>query len=182
MRRIAFIAMAGALAFGLQMNQVAEAQVPMQPAQTDFSYWPVSPGAWTYRAVTGGSEAAFVDGAGATRMVIACGKLTRLVTLSRISAAPASSLSFWTSSDSRNLASRFDQPSGRIIAQVGGDGSAARRNRIQPRPVRGLDARITSAGHAGGNRNRSCCRGLPRVGFRHANSQRLQICSALQVL
>ena len=120
MRRIAFVAMAGALAFGPQLNQVAEAQVPSQPAQTDFSYWPVSPGRWTYRAVTGGSEAAFVDGAGATRMVIACGKLTRLVTLSRISAAPASSLSFWTSSDSRNLASRFDQPSGRIIAQVGG--------------------------------------------------------------
>ena len=120
MRRIAFVAMAGALAFGPQLNQPAEAQVTTQPAQMDFSYWPVSPGAWTYRAVTGGSEAAFVDGAGATRMVIACGKLTRLVTLSRISAAPASSLSFWTSSDSRNLASRFDQPSGRIIAQVGG--------------------------------------------------------------
>ena len=115
MRRIAFVAMSGALAFSS-----LQAQVPMQPAQTDFSYWPVSPGRWTYRAVTGGSEAAFVDGAGATRMVIACGKLTRLVTLSRISAAPASSLSFWTSSDSRNLASRFDQPSGRIIAQVGG--------------------------------------------------------------
>ena len=65
MRRIAFVAMSSALAFGS-----LQAQVPMQPAQTDFSYWPVSPGAWTYRAVTGGSEAAFVDGAGATRMVI----------------------------------------------------------------------------------------------------------------
>ena len=52
-------------------------------------------------------------------MIIACGKTTRLVTLSRISAAPASSLSFWTSSLSRNLPSRFDQPSGRVIAQVG---------------------------------------------------------------
>jgi hypothetical protein len=52
-------------------------------------------------------------------MVIACGKLTRLVTLSRISAAPAATLSFWTSSATRDLPSRFDQPSGRIVTQVG---------------------------------------------------------------
>ena len=115
MKRIAFVAMACALAFGQ-----AQAQVPAAaPAPVDFSYSPVSPGSWTYRAVAGGSEASFVDGTGSARMIIACGKTTRLVTLSRISAAPASSLSFWTSSLSRNLPSRFDQPSGRVIAQVG---------------------------------------------------------------
>ena len=115
MKRIAFAAMACALALGQ-----AQAQVPAPgPAPVDFSYSPVSPGSWTYRAVAGGSEASFVDGTGTARMVIACGKVTRLVTLSRISAAPASSLSIWTSSMSRNLTSRFDQPSGRVVAQLG---------------------------------------------------------------
>jgi hypothetical protein len=119
-RRIAFVAMAGVLALGLQIIEAAQAQVPA-PAQgsADFSYSPVSPGSWSYRAVVGGSEASFVDGTGTARMMILCGKVTRLVTLSRISTAPASSLSIWTSSMSRNLPSRFDQPSGRVIAQVG---------------------------------------------------------------
>jgi hypothetical protein len=106
-KKIAFAAMACALAFG-----------PAK-AQADFSYSPVSPGTWTYRAVAGGSEAAFVDATGTARMVVACGKVTRLVTLSRISAAPAASMSFWTSSATRDLASRFDQASGRVIAQLG---------------------------------------------------------------
>jgi len=109
-KRIALFATACALAFG-----PAKAQV----SGTDFSYSPVNPGSWTYRAVTGGSEASFVDGTGATRMVIACGKVTRLVTLSRISTVPATGLSFWTSSTKRDLSARFDQPSGRVIAQVG---------------------------------------------------------------
>ena len=111
MKRIALFATACALSFG-----PAKAQV----SATDFSYSPVTPGSWTYRTATGGSEAAFVDGTGATRMVVVCGKVTRLVTLSRISAAPASALSFWTSSARRDLTARFDQPSGRVIAQVSG--------------------------------------------------------------
>ena len=110
MRRIAFVAMAGALAL---------CPLQAETSGADFSYSPVNPGSWTYRAVTGGSEAAFVDGTGTTRMVIACGKVTRLVTLSRVSAAPAATLSFWTSSASRNLAARFDQPAQRVITQVG---------------------------------------------------------------
>jgi hypothetical protein len=110
-KRFAFVAIAGAFAV---------APLQAQTASTDFSYSAVAPGAWTYRAVTGGSEAAFVDGGGGTRMVIACGKVTRLVTLSRVSAAPATTMSFWTSSATRELASRFDQPSGRVIAQLSG--------------------------------------------------------------
>jgi hypothetical protein len=106
-KRIAFAAMVCAFLLG-----------PAK-AQVDFSYSGVSPGSWAYRMVAGGSEAAFVDGSGSTRMVIACGSTTRLVTLSRISAAPAASLSIWTSSASRNLTSRFDQPSGRVISQLG---------------------------------------------------------------
>jgi hypothetical protein len=109
-KRIALIAMTCALASGASA----------QENRGDFSYSPVSTGAWGYREIAGGSEASFVDGAGTTRMVIACGKITRLVTLSRVSAAPAASLSFWTSSSSRSLSARFDQPSGRVIAQLGG--------------------------------------------------------------
>ncbi len=127
MRRIAFIAMACAIALGPLQAQI--------PATADYSYWPVSSGAWAYRAVPGGSEASFVDGTGNARMIIACGKVTRLVTLTRISAAPASSLSIWTSSVVRNLPSRFDQASGRVIAQVGAadpllDAIALSRGRI----------------------------------------------------
>ena len=127
LKRIAFVAIAGAIAFGPLQAQTA--------ATADYSYWPVSPGSWTYRAVPGGSEASFVDGTGSARLIIACGKLTRLVTISRISAAPASSLSIWTSSLSRNLPSRFDQASGRVIAQVGAadpllDAIALSRGRI----------------------------------------------------
>jgi hypothetical protein len=109
-KRIALFAAACLLAFGSSKAQVTA---------TDFSYSPVSPGSWAYRAVAGGSEASFVDGTGTTRMVIACGKVSRLVTISRMSGAPAASLSFWTSSSSRNLGARFDQPSGRVIAQIG---------------------------------------------------------------
>ena len=127
MKRIAFVAMAGAIAF-----RPLQAQTP---TTADYSYWPVSPGSWTYRAVPGGSEASFVDGTGSARMIIACGKLTRLITISRISAAPASSLSIWTSSATRSLPSRFDQVSGRVIVQVGAadpllDAIALSRGRI----------------------------------------------------
>ena len=112
MRRIAFFAMAGALVLG----SVARAQTP---AIVDFSYSTVTPGSWTYREVVGGSEATFVDGAGTARAVFTCGKVTRLVTLSRISAAPAAGLSIWTSSASRDLPSRFDANARRVIAQLG---------------------------------------------------------------
>jgi len=113
-RRFAFVAMAGALSCAS-----LQAQVPVAPAPIDHSYSPVSPGAWTYRAVPGGSEAAFVDSTNTTRIVVACGTVSRLVTISRISAAPAATLSFWTSSATRDLPARFDNLSKRVIAQVG---------------------------------------------------------------
>ena len=108
MKRIALIAAACVPAFG-----PASAQVPAG----EFSFSPVSQGSWGYRAVPGGSEATFVDATGTARMAVACGRVTRLVTLSRISAAPASSFSLWTSSATRNLGATFDQRSGRVIAQ-----------------------------------------------------------------
>lgn len=111
MKRIAFAAMACAAAFA-----PVQAQVPA----ADFTDSPISPGSWTYVPVAGGSEARFIDSAGTIRMVIGCGRVTRLVTLSRISAAPAATLSFWTSSTSRSIGARFDQPSQRVITQLNG--------------------------------------------------------------
>ena len=112
MKRIAFAAMAAALS-------CAKLQAQTPSAATDYSYSPITPGAWTYRPVAGGSEASFVDTTGITRLVATCGKVTRLVTLSRISAAPAATLSFWTSSATRDLPARFDINSKRVIAQIG---------------------------------------------------------------
>ena len=109
MKRIALIAAACVLALS-----PASAQVPAG----EFSFSSVTSGSWRYRAVAGGSEATFVDTTGTARMAISCGRVTRLVTLSRISAAPASSLSLWTSSATRNLGATFDQRSRRVIAQV----------------------------------------------------------------
>ena len=94
MRRFAFAAMAGAL-----VCAPLQAQVPV--AAADYSFSPVSPGTWTYRAVAGGSEATFVDTTNLARLVVGCGTSIRLVTISRISAAPAATLSFWTSSATR---------------------------------------------------------------------------------
>ena len=122
------------LAFAAVICASAITPLQAQTAAADFSFSGVTPGAWIYRSVTGGTEAAFLDGAGATRMVIACGKVTRLVTLSRVSTAPATTMSFWTSSVTRDLTSRFHQPSGRVIAQVGG---------LDPL----LDAIVFSRGH-----------------------------------
>jgi hypothetical protein len=111
-KRIALIATACA--------SICVPAVAQDSSNVDFSYSPVSRGSWTYREITGGSEASFVDGTSTTRMIVACGKVTRLVTISRTSTAPAANLTFWTSSASRNLAARFDQPSGRVIVQLGG--------------------------------------------------------------
>ena len=111
MKRFAFFAMAGACFCAPLQAQVS--------ATADYSYSPVSPGAWNYRAVTGGSEATFVDTTNTARIVVACGTVTRLVTISRISGAPAATLSFWTSSATRDLPARFDVNAKRVITQVG---------------------------------------------------------------
>ncbi|NUT01396.1 MAG: hypothetical protein HOP96_10505 [Sphingomonas sp.] len=133
MKRIAPVAIGVALA-GALASVPLQAQVPAR-AVTDFSYSPVTPGSWTYREVAGGSEATFVDTTGTARAVMTCGKVSRLVTISRVSPVPAASISIWTSSASRDLASRFDLISKRVVSQFGGwdsflDAIAFSRGRI----------------------------------------------------
>jgi len=109
--RIASTAIAGALALG-SLQTMAHAQATV----ADFTYAPVSPGSWAYMATTLGSEAAFIDGAGTRRVVVSCVRTTRQVTFSRTSAAPAASISIWTSSALNNLPSRFEQAAQRVTA------------------------------------------------------------------
>jgi hypothetical protein len=59
-----------------------------------------------------------MDSTNTARLVLLCSTVTRLVTISRISAAPAATLSFWTSSATRDLPARFDVNSKRVITQL----------------------------------------------------------------
>ena len=92
------------------------AQVAGVPAALDFSTSPTIPGAWSYRAIPGASEATFVDTSGGVRLSVNCTRAVRRVTVSRTSAAPAASLFIWTSSAQRTLPARFDQNAMRVSA------------------------------------------------------------------
>lgn len=78
------------------------------PAQIDLqSVRPIS-GAWAYRAITGGSEADFVDASSAVRMEIRCNRAARTVSIIRTQVpAAAPSLAIWTTSLSRTIPARF---------------------------------------------------------------------------
>ena len=107
MKRFAFVATAGLFALN-----AAKAQ------SVDFSYSAVTTGSWSYAPSVSGSEARFTDSAGAVRAAITCARVTRQVSLSRSSLAPAATMSIWTSSASRELASRFDQAALRVTTQT----------------------------------------------------------------
>ena len=110
LRHFAQVATAAALSLA-----AAQAQAP----GGDYSHVGATPGSWGYVAVSGGSEARFVDTSGTIRLAIGCARAARQVTISRISAAPATALFVWTTGGSRNLPARFDQKSYRASAQVG---------------------------------------------------------------
>jgi hypothetical protein len=87
-------------------------------AQSDFSAARPAAGAWAYRPDANGSEAAFVAATGGVQLSLRCIRATRGVILSRISAAPASSLGVWASSQVRTLPARFDQAGMRVSATL----------------------------------------------------------------
>lgn len=94
------------------------AQSIAAPSPVDFSSAAIAPGRWTYAALPGGSEATFIDSTIGARLVIRCNAPLRRVSISRIGAAPAASLSLWTSSASRVLAGRFDPATQRVTADL----------------------------------------------------------------
>ena len=84
----------------------------------DFSTARVAPGSWGYQSTPGGSMARFVDTTGTARLVLQCTRATRRVSVSLTSAAPAASLSLWTSIASRNLPARFEASAMRVTAEL----------------------------------------------------------------
>ena len=107
--RFAILAAACTLPFA-----IADAQT----APADYSNSATAPGSWSYVAIAGGSEARFMDATGTIRLVVGCSRATRQVTIARTSAAPAASVSVWTSSLSRDVPARFEPNAMRVSAQL----------------------------------------------------------------
>lgn len=79
------------------------------PAQIELDRYQPLAGSWSYRAVTGGSEAAFADSTAARRLVVRCNRVARTVSLIRTgvpAAAPA--LTVWASSSARSVPARWE--------------------------------------------------------------------------
>jgi len=94
-----------AAALALSLPAPLSAQVP-----ADIELEAVQPlsGSWGYRAIAGGTEAAFVDPAAARRLVIRCNRAARTVSIIRTGVpAATSTLSVWTTSLSRSVPARF---------------------------------------------------------------------------
>jgi hypothetical protein len=106
-----------AAALALAIATSVSAQTAVAPAR-DFNTAPVAPGAWTYQALPGGSEARFVDATNIARLVIHCTRATRRVNISHTSAVPASTIAVWTSSASRNLPALFEANAMRVTAEL----------------------------------------------------------------
>ena len=84
----------------------------------DFNTARVALGSWAYQSSPGGSMARFVDTTGTARLVLQCTRATRRVSVSLTSAAPAPSLSLWTTIASRNLPARFEPNAMRVTAEL----------------------------------------------------------------
>jgi hypothetical protein len=94
------------------------AQTVAAAPAVDFNNVQVAPGSWTYQSMPGGSMARFVDTTNTARLVLQCTRATRRVTIAFTSAAPAASLSLWTSNASRSLPARFEANAMRVTADL----------------------------------------------------------------
>jgi hypothetical protein len=96
--------------------------LPLAAAQAqsgaDYSNAPALAGSWSYAAIPGGSQARFMDSSGSVRAAIACSRAARQVSIARTSAAPAASLSVWTSTVTRNVPALFEQQAVRVVSQL----------------------------------------------------------------
>lgn len=88
------------------------------PAQLDIETVQPIRGSWSYRAIAGGSEAAFADLAATRRLVVRCNRAARTVSVGRTGIAQAApTLAIWTSTASRSVPSRF-LPTGELVADI----------------------------------------------------------------
>lgn len=112
MRKLTFaFAAACVLPFVSSASAQAPAEVDLEAVQ------PLS-GAWSYRVVPNGTEAAFTDSASARRLVLRCDRAARTVSVSRTGVARAAPvLAIWTTMESRSVPSRF-LPTGELVADL----------------------------------------------------------------
>ena len=76
-------------------------------------------GSWSYGPATDGSEAVFANTTGAPQLFVHCTRATRRVAISRPATAAAPSVSVWTSSLERSIASSFNPATGRLTIDLG---------------------------------------------------------------
>ena len=81
------------------------------------SYRPRRARSWAFSRLLA-KHGRFVDTTGTARLVLQCTRATRRVSVSLTSAAPAPSLSLWTSVASRNLPARFEANAMRVTAEL----------------------------------------------------------------
>jgi hypothetical protein len=91
----------------LLLSPAAPAQT-QTPAAVDLDAVQATVGTWSYRPVTGGSEADFVDGGGHVRLTVRCNRASRVVSITRTGmTAAAPYLTVTTTYGARNLAASF---------------------------------------------------------------------------
>ena len=105
-----------AAATALVITSAATAQTSA-PAAIDLDAVRATVGNWSYRPITGGSEADFVDSGGHLRLTVRCNRTTRAVSIVRTGmTAAAPYLTVTTTYGARNLAASF--AAGNLTAAV----------------------------------------------------------------
>jgi hypothetical protein len=107
-----------AAATALLLATAATAQTPAPaPSALDLDAVQATVGNWSYRPITGGSEADFVDSGGHLRLTVRCNRTTRAVSIVRTGmTAAAPYLTVTTTYGARNLAASF--AAGNLTAAV----------------------------------------------------------------
>ena len=97
-------------------------------------------GSWTYVPANDGSEAVFANAALSAQLWVHCSRATRRVTIAKAESAASPTMSVWTSSLSRSVASSFSATKGRLTIDLANydpllDAIASSRGR-RPGPIR----------------------------------------------
>ena len=103
---IALVAIAGA----------ASAQTPTSLFQIETAT--IQSGYWSYSNQAAASDVAFLDARGQAQLTVRCTRATRQISLNVPSPAGTGTVTIWTTGGIRNLAGRFDQQLGQVIAEV----------------------------------------------------------------
>jgi hypothetical protein len=112
---IRLFALCAALALPLQFVTPAFAQAP---AEIDLETIRPLAGFWSYRAIPGGTQAAFTDAGSTPRLILRCSFAARTVSVARTGIAQAAPmLAIWTTSSARSVPSRF-LPTAELVADL----------------------------------------------------------------